>query len=118
MQVGVHGSQFTLPGCAKILGIMTAADGSHLGTLGRSLPVFVLYGLFFWRTFKRNPGNRLIECGSITVIVFLALIPMTAGGSVPGWLFGAWLILTVFLCLATLFFLLQRMRRALARRSG
>ena len=80
--------------------------------------VFALYAMFFWRTFKSNPGNRLVECGSLALIVFLVLIPLSSAGGPPNWLFGAWLILVIFLCFATLFFLFQRMFRALTRHSN
>lgn len=95
---------------------MIATDGNHIRTIGGGLLVFSLYGLFFWRQFKSNPGNRLIECGSITLIAFLALIPISSAGDVPDWLFGSWLILILLLCFATLFFLFQRMFRASVRR--
>jgi hypothetical protein len=97
---------------------MIATHENQLRTVGGALLIFVFYGLFFWRIFKSNPGNRLIEGGSITLIVFLAMIPINSAGNVPDWLFGAWLFLIVLLCFATLFFLFQRMFRALVRRSG
>jgi len=61
---------------------------------------------------------ELIECGSITLLAFLAFMAMIASNGVddPGWLFGAILILLVLLCFATLFFLFQRVFRAVARR--
>lgn len=97
--------------------MMITTEENHLRIIGGGLLGFVLYGLFFWRQLSNNPRNRLIKYGSITVIVFLAIIPISLAGSRPGWLFGAWLTLTVLLCFATLFFLLQRMIRAWARRS-
>jgi len=100
-----------------ILG-MIATHGSHLRITGEGVFIFLGCGLFFWRTFKSNPGNRLIECGSITLLAFLAFMAMIASNGVddPGWLFGAILILLVLLCFATLFFLFQRVFRAVARR--
>ena len=97
---------------------MIATHGSQLRITAEGVLIFVGYGLFFWRTFRSNPGNRLIECGSITLIVFLAFMAMIASKALddPGWLFGAWLILTLLLCFATLFFLFQRVFRALVRR--
>ena len=74
------------------------------------------YAAFFWRIFKQNPGNRLIECGCMTVIVFIALIPMTSTTNLPDWLLFAWLLLTTLLCFATLFFFGQRIFRALAHK--
>jgi hypothetical protein len=99
-----------------ISGMIAAANGTR--TFGEALLVFAGYGLFFWRTFKSNPGNRLIECGCITLAVFFAMIPMSSARDVPDWLFGLWVSLTVLLCLATLFFLFQRIFRAGARRLG
>jgi len=98
--------------------MIIATGGGHPGTLGEVLLVFPLYGLFFRRLFKNNPGNRLVECGSITLIVFLAMLPINKIGDVPDWLFGAWLILILLLCVAMLFFLFQRMFHAIARRSN
>jgi hypothetical protein len=98
-----------LDGHANILGIMIATDGNDFRSMGGGFLIFLLYGLFFWRLLKGKPGNRLVECGSLTLIVFLAMIPINSAGEIPDWLFGAWIILIVLLCFATLFFLLQRM---------
>jgi Na+/melibiose symporter-like transporter len=97
---------------------MIAAHGSHLRITAEGVLIFLGYGLFYWRIFRSNPGNRLIECGSITLIVFLPFMAMIGSndGDAPGWLFGASLILIVLLCFATLFFLFQRVFRALVRR--
>ena len=46
------------------------------------------------------------------------MIPINSAGDVPDWLFGAWIVLIILLCFATLFFLLQRMIRAVSRRSN
>jgi hypothetical protein len=97
--------------------MMIATGGSQFRTIGGGVLVFLLYGLFFWRVFKKNPGNKLVEAGSITLIVFLAMLPINSAGDVPDWLFGVWLILILLLCFATLFFLLQRIIRAVSRRT-
>jgi hypothetical protein len=47
---------------------MIAAHANHLSTVGEAVLAFLGYGLFFRRTFKSDPGNRLIECGSVTLI--------------------------------------------------
>jgi len=53
---------------------MIATDGGRPRTVLEGMPVFTLYAMFFWQTFKSNPRNRLVECGSLTLIVFLVLI--------------------------------------------
>jgi hypothetical protein len=35
------------------------------------LGLVLFYGFVFWRIFKGNRGNKVIECGSITLIVFI-----------------------------------------------
>jgi hypothetical protein len=74
------------------------------------------YIAFFWRTFKSNPGNRLVECGSMTVIAFLTMIFVSQFGEAPEWLIMSWVMLVVLLCLSTLIFFAQRIFQAVQRR--
>ncbi len=99
-----------------MIGKMIAIDGKTIQSIGGALWILLFYGLFSWRTFKRNPGNRVVECGSITLIVFLAMVPLVKLGNPPDWLFALWLILLVLLCFSTLFFAMQRAYRAIQRR--
>ena len=96
--------------------MVNVTGGNGLHSVGVGVLVALSYWLFFWRVFKANPGNRLVECGCMTLIVFFALVPITRSGAAPDWLFGTWVILVLLLCFATLFFLFQRMVRALTRR--
>ena len=80
-----------------------------------SFLAFLGYIAFFWRTFKSNPGNRLVECGSMTLIAFLAMVFVSQLGGAPDWLILSWIMLVVVLCFATLFFLAQRVFRAIQR---
>ena len=43
-----------------ILG-MIATHGSHLRITGEGVFIFLGYGLFFWRTFKSNPGTDRVR---------------------------------------------------------
>lgn len=84
-----------------------------------TLFVFLGYLAFFWRTFKSNSGNRLVECGSMTLIAFfafLAIASLSQPGKVLDWLILSWLILILLLCISTLLFLAQRIQRAIQRR--
>ena len=83
--------------------------------------VFLGYATFFWRTFMSNRGNRLVECGSMTLIAtfaFLAVASLSHLGKVPDWLILLWLMLVFLLCLSTLFFLTQRVYQAVRRWRG
>jgi cation transport ATPase len=85
------------------------------GVVG-SLGLVLFYGFSFWRIFKSNPGNKVIECGSITLIVFVVMLALFKVPNFPVWVL-AWLGLLVFLlCLLTIFFLVQQGYHALRRR--
>jgi hypothetical protein len=96
---------------------MVAAASPTMGEILSAIGVAALYGLSYWRIFKNNPGNRFVECSAITLMVFLFLVPLTMLGAIPDWLFFSWLFLVVLLCFASLFFLFQRILRALRRRN-
>jgi hypothetical protein len=80
------------------------------------LALALLYGFSFWRIFKENAGNRVVECGTIALMVFVVLMAL-AKAKFPTWILG-WLAMLVFwLCILTMFFLAQQGYRALRRRN-
>jgi hypothetical protein len=84
--------------------------------VARGIGLFFLYAFVFWRTFKDNPGNRVIQCGSITLMLFLVMVALTQIPHVP-FDYVAWLGPALFLlCMLTMFFLFQQGYRALRRR--
>jgi hypothetical protein len=87
---------------------MIAIDSREIESVGIALGAALLYSLSFWRIFKQNPGNRLVECGYMTLMVFYAIIPLTRFDHIPDRLFASWLILLILHCFATLFFAVQR----------
>jgi hypothetical protein len=95
---------------------MIAVDPNIVRGIAGTIGLVLLYGFSFWRIFKRNPGNKVIECGSITLMVFVVMIALFKIPNFPV-LVLAWLGLLVFLlCLLTMFFLAQQGYRALRRR--
>jgi hypothetical protein len=101
-----------------MIGNMIAIDGKMIQSIGGSLCAFLIYARFFWWIFKRNPGNRVVECGSLTLIVFFAFLYFCKPGNLPEWVFMAWLTLTVLLCFTTLFFVVLRISNYLCRRKN
>jgi hypothetical protein len=91
-------------------------DERLIKEVGGGLYSVVFYALFFWRVFKKNPGNRVVECGVITLAVFFAMIPLSKLQDPPDWVFAPWLILVILLCFSTLFFVVQRAYRAIRHR--
>jgi hypothetical protein len=97
---------------------LSSIDGRRLQDIGVGCLITLFYAIYFWRTFKKNPGNRVVECGIITVALFLVMVPLSRLGNIPEWFFGTWLILVALLSFSTLFFVAQRAYRALRRRKS
>jgi len=84
--------------------------------VARSIGLFFLYAFIFWRSFKDNLGNRVIQSGSITLMLFLVMLALMQIPHVPVD-YVAWLGPAVFLlCMLTMFFLFQQGYRALRNR--
>lgn len=77
----------------------------------------LFYGLSFWRIFKNNRGSRIVECGTLTIMVLVTLAFLMKIVDLPDWAFGLFLLLLFLLCMLTLFFVAQRGYYALRRRS-
>jgi len=92
-------------------------NAGSTGAIVSGVGVVAGYLIFLWRVFKRNPGNRLVECGAITMIIFLALVPFSRipgfTDKIPDWIFVLYILLVVLPSFATLFFLAQRIWRGL-----
>jgi hypothetical protein len=84
--------------------------------VARGIGLFLLYAFIFWRLFRDYRGNRVIQCGSITLMLFMVMLALTRIPKVP-LDYVAWLGPALFLlCMLTLFFLFQQGYRALRKR--
>jgi len=98
----------------KITVIVTLIDAKAVSVL-RSIGLFLFYGLIVWRTFKDNRRNRVIQCGSIAILLFLVILALTRINVPVDYV--AWLWPALFLlCMLTMFFLFQQGYRALRNR--
>jgi hypothetical protein len=94
---------------------MNLVEAEILRPVVSILALALLYGFSFWRIFKQNAGNRVVECGTITLMVFVVLMAL-AKAKFPTWVLG-WLAMLVFwLCILTMLFLAQQGYRARRRR--
>lgn len=88
----------------------------HTVAIARSIGLFLFYAFIFWRLFKENRGNRVIQCGSITLMLFLVMLALMKIPNVPID-YVAWLGPALFLlCMLTMFFLFQQGYRALRKK--
>jgi hypothetical protein len=98
---------------------MIFSNASTAGAIISGFGVTVGYFIYFWRVLRSNPGNKLVECGTITLAVFFAMVPFSRipgfTDHIPAWIFLPYILLVVLLCFTTLFFLAQRVWRAVIR---
>lgn len=82
------------------------------------LMVAAVYWLSLWRIIKGNRGNRVIECGSITLMLFFLMMLLMKLTNVPDWLLPSLGLLLLLLCLLTMFFLLLQAVQAIRHRKS
>jgi len=86
-------------------------------TTARSFGVLALYVWCFWNLFRTNSGNKVIQTGSIALLVFAALAILMKFPRTPGWILGSVGMLLLLLCLLTMGFLFHQGYRATRSRS-
>jgi hypothetical protein len=86
------------------------------GVVG-SAGLLLAYGYSFWCVFKRNPGNRVIACGTITLMVFVVALALFKIPHFPIWIVASLFFLVFLLGLLTMGFLIQQGYRALRQRN-
>jgi hypothetical protein len=80
--------------------------------------ISAFYIFSFWRIFVRNRGNRVIECGSITLAIFFIVLALWRIPDLAESVAPSLMLLVFLLCLLTIFFLLQQGYHALRRRKS
>ena len=91
---------------------------SSLRPIVSFLVVAVVYWLSLWRIIKGNRGNRVIECGSITLMLFFLMMLLMKLTTLPDWVLPSLGVLLFLLCLLTMFFLVLQGVQAIRRRKS
>jgi len=89
---------------------------SGLRSAASFLVVAVVYWLCLWRIIKGNRGNRVIECGSITLMLSLLMMLLMKVANLPDWLLSSLGALIFLLSLLTMLFLLLQGVEAIRNR--
>ena len=84
--------------------------------IARSAGLLLLVGWTFWRLFKDNPGNRVIQCGGITLMLALVMAWLLNREHPPVDFVASLGPVLFVLCMLTMFFVFQRGYRAVRRR--
>jgi hypothetical protein len=51
---------------------MAALDADIVRGMAGGAGLILMYGLYAWRIFKSNPGDRFMESASVTLMIFVA----------------------------------------------
>ena len=89
---------------------------SSLRSVASFLIVAAVYWVSLWRIIRGNRGNRVIECGSITLMLFFLMMLLIKLPSLPDWVLPSLGVLLLVLCLLTMFFLLAQGVHAIRHR--
>jgi hypothetical protein len=95
---------------------MAAFDTDIVRGIAGGAGLILAYGLYAWRIFKRNPGDRFMESGSVTLMIFVVVLASRRIPHVPDWVFNSLVLLLGISTFLSLFFMLQQGYRALRRR--
>jgi hypothetical protein len=97
---------------------MNAADSTIARAIVGGLGLILVYGIALWRIFKANRGDKFIECGSITVMVFVLTMAAMKILYFPSWVIEFLEFLVYALAFVSIFFGVQQGYRALSRRKA
>jgi hypothetical protein len=95
---------------------MASIDSNIVRGIFGTTGVALAYGYSFWCVFKRNPGNRVIACGSITLMVFVVAMALFKIPHFPISIVASLFFLVFLLGLLTMGFLVQQGYHALRHR--
>jgi hypothetical protein len=95
---------------------MTGATQSTLGSVISGIALVASYAVVLWRIVRRNPSNRVIECGSIAIVIFFVMAALIKVPELPDWVESGLLILFLLLGFLMIFFLVQQGYDAIRRR--
>ena|SRR5712692_5294258 len=95
---------------------MIAVDTVIASRIMGSAGLILVYGFSLWRIFKSNPGDKFIDCSSITVMVFVLTMAATRIPHCPGWVLEFLELLLFPLTFLSIFFMFQQIYRALRQR--
>jgi hypothetical protein len=95
---------------------MIGIDPNIVRGLIGSIGLLLAYGYSFWRIVKRNPGNKVVECGSIALVLFLVGLALFRIPNFPVSIIALWFFLVFLLSLLTIGFLVQQGYHALRHR--
>jgi len=93
-----------------------ASAGNALGNVVSGVVLVGVYAGVLWRIVKRNPGNRVIECGSIALVIFFVMAAAIKIPDIPDWVIPGLGVLFLLVGFLMIFLLMQQGYNAIRRR--
>ncbi len=81
-----------------------------------SVGLVLAYCIPFWRIFKSNPGDRFLQCASMTVMATLGTMVVYRTRLFPEWTVGFLMALVYILTTVSIFLMCQQGYRALRKK--
>lgn len=97
---------------------MVLPTASSVRPIVSFLVVAIVYWLSLWRIIKGNRGNRVIECGSIALMLLFLMMLLMKLTNLADWVLPSLGLLLFLLCLLTMFFLLLQAVHAIRHRKS
>jgi hypothetical protein len=94
---------------------MNGADSNIQRAIIGGVCLILAYSIAVWRIIKTNRGDKFIECGSITLMVFVLTMAAMRISYFPSWVIEFLQFLLYGLALASIFFGAQQGYHALSR---
>ncbi|MFZ3340999.1 MAG: hypothetical protein WA609_12100 [Terriglobales bacterium] len=84
---------------------MTAPTGNVLVNVVGGIALVGFYAMVLWRIVKRNPGNRVVECGGIALVLVFVMAAAIKVPHIPDWVVPGLGVLFLLVGFAMIFFL-------------
>src|SRR5882672_10072855 len=100
---------------------MAALDMGILRGVAGGAGLVLMYGLYAWRIFKSNPGDKFMESASVTLMIFVVVLASLRIPHIPDWVLNGLVLLLGIATFVSLFFMVRDafrfLRRCFARRN-
>jgi hypothetical protein len=93
-----------------------ATSSSAIQSVISGIVLVGFYGLVLWRIAKRNAGNKVIEVGSLALMVVFIMVAAIKIPNLPDWVVPSLGILFLILGVVMILFLLEQGYNAIRRR--
>jgi len=92
-----------------------ATNGSAIQSVVSGIALVGVYSFVLWRIAKRNAGNKVIEVGSLALVVVFIMVAAIKVPNLPDWVVPSLGVLFLLLGLVMIFFLVQQGYNAIRR---